>query len=111
MIYIIYYVFYGTYSILACFVRLTKTALLQLVGPVLAQDSKPVTRELDSFLSQGLSEGHGAVFVSMGTLARMNSDELHSMAQALSALPNPVLWKLNPLHLPGVLRVSSKTVV
>jgi len=111
MIYIIYYVFYGTYSILACFVRLTKTALLQLVGPVLAQDSKPVIRELDSFLSQGLSEGHGAVYVSMGTLARMKSDELHNMAQALSALPNPVLWKLNPLHLPGVLCVSSKTVV
>ncbi|DBA99102.1 TPA: hypothetical protein ACH3X1_014236 [Trebouxia sp. C0004] len=63
---------------------------LGLVGPVLAQASKPVTRELDSFLSQGLSEGHGAVFVSMGTLARMNSDELHSVAQALSALPNPV---------------------
>lgn len=74
---------------------------------MLAQDSKPVTHELDSFLSQGLSEGHGAVFVSMGTLARINRDELHSMAQALSALPNPVLWKLNPLHLPGVLRVSS----
>lgn len=47
------------------------------------------------------------MFVSMGTLARMNRDELHSMAQALSALPNPVLWKLNPLHLPGVLHVSS----
>ncbi len=90
----------------ACLDWLAETALMQLVGPVLAQDSKPVTRELDSFLSQGLSQGHGAVFVSMGTLARMNRDELHSMAQALSALPNPVLWKLNPLHLPGVLRVS-----
>ncbi len=81
---------HGTHSVLACFVQLTQSALLQLVGPVLAQDSKPVTRELDS-LSQGLSEGHGAVFVSMGTLARMNRDELHSMAQALSAMPNPVL--------------------
>lgn len=91
----------------ACLDWLAETALMQLVGPVLAQDSKPVTLELDTFLSQGLSQGHGAVFVSMGTLARMNRDELHSMAQALSALPNPVLWKLNPLHLPGVLHVSS----
>ena len=75
--------------------------MLQLVGPVLAQDAKPVSPELESFLSQGLSQGHGAVYVSMGTLARMNSDELHSLARALTALPNPVLWKLNPLHLPG----------
>ncbi len=85
--------------------------MLQLVRPVLAQALKPVTQELDSFLSQGLSEGHGAVFVSMGTLARMNRDELHSMAQALSALSNPVLWKLNPLHLPGVLCVLCRTVL
>ena len=50
---------HGTYSVLACFVQLAQSALLQLVGPVLAQDSKPVTHELDSFLTQGLSEGHG----------------------------------------------------
>ena len=48
-----------------------------------------------------MAGGQGAVFVSMGTLARMNSDELHSLAQALTALPNPVLWKLDPAHLPG----------
>lgn len=80
---------------------------VQLVGPVLARDAEPVAADLHSFLSQGLPQGHGAVYVSMGTLARMNHDELHSLAQALSALPNPVLWKLNPHHLPGCRYLSS----
>ncbi|KAL0043684.1 hypothetical protein WJX82_007403 [Trebouxia sp. C0006] len=80
---------------------------VHMVGPVLAQDPKPVTPELEAFLSRGLSEGHGAVFVSMGTLARMNSNELHSMAQALSALPNPVLWKFNLKHLPVNMSMDS----
>jgi len=38
----------------------------------------------------------------MGTLARLNGEELQAMAEALSALPNPVLWKLDNAHLPGM---------
>lgn len=67
------------------------------------QDAKPLPADLSTFLSQGLAQGHSAVYVSMGTLARYTSDELHSMARALSALPNPVLWKLEPSQLPGML--------
>ena len=74
---------------------------LQLVGPLMAEAAKPLPAELSSFLEQGLDEGQGAVFVSMGTMARMTADELHSMALGLSALPNPVLWKLNLLDIPG----------
>ena len=75
--------------------------LLQMVGPVLVEDAKPLSKDLRHFLDQGLSDGHHAVYVSMGTLARLPEEELQSMAAALSALLNPVLWKLDPAHLPG----------
>ena len=80
--------------------------LVQFVGPVLAEDAKPVTADLAAFLNQGLQDGHAAVFVSMGTLARLSLEELTSMASALSRLPNPVLWKLDPGHLPGITRAK-----
>jgi len=81
--------------------------LVQFVGPVLAEDAKPVTADLAAFLNQGLPDGHAAIFVSMGTLARLSLEELTSMASALSRLPNPVLWKLDPGHLPGTTRANS----
>ncbi len=75
--------------------------LIQVVGPILAEEAKPLPADLDKFLSPGI-DGHGAIYVSMGTLARLNAAELRSMAEALSALPNPVLWKLDKAHLPGM---------
>jgi len=83
------------------------SVLVQFVGPVLAEDAKPVTADLAAFLNQGLPDGHAAIFVSMGTLARLSLEELTSMASALSRLPNPVLWKLDPGHLPGTTRANS----
>ncbi len=75
--------------------------MVQVVGPILAQDAKALPADLDKFLNQGIS-GPGAVYISMGTLARLNGEELQAMAEALSALPNPVLWKLDNAHLPGM---------
>lgn len=81
--------------------------VVQLVGPVLAEDAKPLASELNMFLESGLSQGLGAVFVSMGTLARMTDEEVHSMAAGLSALPNPVLWKLDSSYLQGWLPAAA----
>ena len=78
-----------------------------MVGPVLAEDAKLLPSELSTFLKSGQTEGLGAIFVSMGTLARLSHEEACSMAHALSALPNPVLWKLDPLHLRGERLVCS----
>ena len=72
-----------------------------MVGPLMAAPPEPLPAALDTFLLQGLADGHGGVFVSMGTMARMTEEELHSMARGLSALPNPILWKLNLLDIPG----------
>ena len=72
-----------------------------MVGPILAEDAKPLAQPLSDFLSQGQSSGHAAVYVSMGTLAMPTEAELRSMAEGLSALPNPVLWKLDEDFLPG----------
>jgi len=82
------------------------SVLVQFVGPVLAEDANPVPADLAAFLNQGLPDGHAAIFVSMGTLARLSLEELTSMASALSRLPNPVLWKLDPGHLPGTTRAK-----
>ena len=73
-----------------------------MVGPLLAENAKPLPTDLAQFLDQGLPNGHPAVYVSMGTFARLTEDELSAMGSALSSLPNPVLWKLDPLDLPGV---------
>ena len=73
-----------------------------MVGPLMATPAQPLPIALNVFLKQGLADGHGAVFVSMGTMARMTEEELHSMARGLSALPNPILWKLNLLDIPGM---------
>ena len=77
--------------------------VVQLVGPLLAEDAKPLNLELNVFVESGLRQGHAAVFVSMGTLARMTDEEVHSMAAGLSAFPNPVLWKLDSSYLQGQL--------
>ncbi len=74
--------------------------LLQFVGPILVQDAKPLSEDLQQFLDQGVSKGQYAVYASMGTLARLPEAELRSMAAAFSALPNPVLWKLDPKDMP-----------
>lgn len=79
-----------------------------MVGPVLAQDARPLTPDLGAFLESGLAQGLGAVLVSMGTLARLTDEEVHSMAAGLSALPNPVLWKLDASYLQGL---TSHTIV
>lgn len=80
---------------------------MQVVGPILAEEAQPLPADLDKFLSQGI-DGPGAVYISMGTLARLNEAELLRMAEALSALPNPVLWKLDKAHLPGVIHACQE---
>jgi len=80
-----------------------QACVLQLVGPILLEEAKPLPADLSTFLDQGVSSGLGAVYVSMGTLARLSEDEVLSMAAALSALSNPVLWKLDRALLPGEL--------
>lgn len=77
--------------------------MLQLVGPISADSAKPLPADLSDFVEQGEAAGHGAVYVSMGTAARLTEAELHSLAGSLSALPNPVLWKLAPRDLPSEL--------
>ncbi len=74
--------------------------LLQLVGPILVQDAKPMSQDLQQFLDQGVSKGQYAVYASMGTLARLPEAELRSMAAAFSALSNLVLWKLDAKDMP-----------
>ncbi len=82
----------------------------QMVGAILAEDAKPLPADLSTFLVQGLSSGHAAVYVSMGTLAMPSEEELQSMVQGLSALPNPVLWKLDSQLLPGA-ALSASTLL
>ncbi len=72
-----------------------------MVGPILAAPAQRLPAGLQAFVEQGIAEGHGAVYVSMGTAARLTEQELHSLAGTLSALPNPVLWKLSALDLPS----------
>ncbi|KAK9817353.1 hypothetical protein WJX74_010772 [Apatococcus lobatus] len=80
---------------------------VHMVGPVLVSPAEPLPDELDSFLSSGLNNGHKAVYVSMGTLGALCQSELHDMARELSALPNPVLWKLPAADLPGNLTLAN----
>ena len=59
---------------------------------------------------QGLLEGvgpEGAVYASMGTLCNFGPEEFVAIGQALSALPNLVIWKLAPGDLPGNATVDS----
>lgn len=72
-----------------------------MVGPVLAKPAEPLAPDLAGFLDSGMGSGHKAVYVSMGTLTAMFEPELHSMALGLSALPNPIVWKLPSTDLPG----------
>jgi len=43
----------------------------------------------------------GAVYASMGTLCNFGPEEFVAIGQALSALPNLVIWKLAQGDLPG----------
>ncbi len=43
----------------------------------------------------------GAVYASMGTLCNFGPEEFVAIGQALSALPNLVIWKLAHGDLPG----------
>ena len=72
-----------------------------MVGPILAEDAKPLPPDISTFPDEALTSGHPAVYVSMGTLAMPSEEELLSMVRGLSALPNPVLWKLDSQMLPG----------
>ncbi len=74
-----------------------------MVGPLLVDSAKPLPADLEAFVEQGMAEGHGALYVSMGTAARLTEEEMHSLASSLSALPNPVLWKVSAIQLPSEL--------
>ena len=59
---------------------------------------------------QALLEGvgpEGAVYASMGTLCNFGPEEFVAIGQALSGLPNLVIWKLAPGDLPGNATVDS----
>ena len=72
------------------------------MGPILAEPAKDLPTHLSTFLEQCSGSNQGAVYVSMGSAARLAEAQVHSMAQGLSALPNPVLWKLSKEDLPGI---------
>ena len=46
--------------------------VVQMVGPMMAEDAKPLPAELAAFLDQDIPHGHPAVYVSMGTYAQLN---------------------------------------
>ncbi len=77
-----------------------------MVGPILAEDAKPLPPDISTFLDEALTSGHPAVYMSMGTLAMPSEEELVSIVRGLSALPNPVLWKLDSQMLPGKLGLN-----
>ena len=62
-----------------------------MVGPILAEPAQPLPSELSSFLDEGTAQGLAAVYVCMGSAGRLTQTQLHSMAQGLSALPQPRL--------------------
>ena len=72
-----------------------------MVGPISADPAKALPEDLSAFVEGGQAAGRGAVYVSMATASRLTEAELHSLAGSLSALPNPVLWKLAAHDLPG----------
>ena len=72
-----------------------------MVGPILAEAAKHLPTDLTASVQQGISEGHGAMYVSIGTAARLTKQELHSLRTSLATLPNPVLWKVAAVDLPG----------
>ncbi|DBB11136.1 TPA: hypothetical protein ACH3X3_006595 [Trebouxia sp. C0006] len=80
---------------------------VHMVGPILAETAKHLPADLKAFVQQGASEGHAAVYVSMGTAARLTTQELHSLKTSLASLPNPVLWKLAAVDLPGSMSQDS----
>lgn len=88
-------------AVCTCTGTMACTCCVQLVGPILAEPAKPLSDELDSFVQQGTAKGLGAVYVSMGSSARLSEEAVYSMAQGLSALPHPVVWKLSRQELPG----------
>ncbi len=47
------------------------------------------------------------MYASMGTLCNFGPNEFVAIGQALSALPNQVIWKLAPGDLPGNATVDS----
>ena len=47
------------------------------------------------------SEKPGAVFVSMGTAARLEEADIRGLAANLAQLNRPVLWKIGSSELPG----------
>ena len=65
----------------------------------------PFNASLQALL-QGVGP-EGAVYASMGTLCNFGPNEFVAIGQALSALPNQVIWKLAPGDLPGNATVDS----
>ena len=84
-------------------------SLVQMVGPLMASPGKPLAEDLHVFLNQEMPSGPsghashnpGAVFVSLGTNARLTKAEARGMAANLAALHRPVLWKISDVELPG----------
>ncbi|CAK0783984.1 hypothetical protein CVIRNUC_007187 [Coccomyxa viridis] len=78
---------------------------VQLVGALLPTPAKPLPPSFEALL-QGVGP-EGAVYASMGTLCNFGPNEFVAIGQALSALPNQVIWKLAPGDLPGNATVDS----
>ena len=74
---------------------------LQVVGPTSVDVAKPLPADLEAFLERGMAAQHGAIYISMGSAAKLTKQELQSLADCVSAMPNPVLWKLSALDMPS----------
>ena len=92
---------------------LTCIHVCQMIGSMTVAPGKPLVGELESFLQaampidpmngpiNGVGKQCSAVYVSMGTLARLSEPEIRGMAANLAALPHKVLWKISNVELPG----------
>ncbi|CAL5226001.1 g8804 [Coccomyxa viridis] len=78
---------------------------VQLVGALLPTQAKPLPPIFEALL-EGVGP-EGAVYASMGTLCNFGPEEFVAIGQALSGLPNLVIWKLAPGDLPGNATVES----
>ena len=80
-------------------------------GSLTVAPGKPLAEDLRSFLdgkeeafsedAKGARAQNSAVYVALGTTARLLEPEVRGMAANLAALHRPVLWKISDAELPG----------
>ena len=91
------------------------TGGLQMVQSMTVAPGTPLSQELQGFLAGDGTTGseglEGAVYVAMGTTARLLEPEVRGMAANLAALNRPVLWKISNAELPGMLPRSPEMFI